>query len=339
MIQGFLPEKVMVQTFGLTLALGLLGLGFAPLAPKSAREITLTVQSVPLSMADPGADRLGTLRFLGGVALQSDDPGFGGLSGLLVEPDEGGWRILAVTDEGNRFAGRLVFEGTQLRGIEQATIEPLLDLNGNPLGGKSMGDAESVTRLSDGRVLVGFERRHRVWAYGPGLTGRARAFETPRAVSGAPSNGGLESLANWPDGRILALTEQMRTADGRLRGFLLQGDAWENVAWTPSASGFEPSDATALRDGDLLVLERYWSARSPMSLSSRVIRVKGDSVRPGATLSGDLIAELTAPLTAENFEGITAFAMGQEKTGLLLVSDDNFSGLQRTLLFLFEIQD
>ena len=324
---------------GLALALGLVGLAFAPPASRPRREITLTAQSVPLSTTDPKAERAGSLRFLGGLVLRSQDPRFGGLSGLTVEAKDGGWRILAITDQGSTFSGRLVLDGARLRGVEQAAIEPLVDLDGRPVAGKSMGDAESITRLSDGRVLVGFERRHRIWAYGPGLTGSARAFETPRKLADAPSNGGLESLANWPDGRILAITEHLETKDGHILGFLFQGRTWAQVEWTPSAAGFEPADATVLPDGDLLVLERYWSARSPLRLSSRIIRVKGDGVRSGATLRGERMAELTAPLTAENFEGITSFKNAQGRTQLLMASDDNFNGVQRTLLFSFELPD
>ncbi len=324
---------------GLALALGLIGLAFAQPAPRPRREITLTAQSVPLSTTDPKVDRAGSLRFAGGLALRSEDPGFGGLSGLSVEAKDGGWRILAITDQGDKFSGRLVLDGSRLRGVEQAVIEPLVDLDGKPVAGKSAGDAESITRLSDGRVLIGFERRHRIWAYGPELTGPARAFETPKELADAPSNGGLESLVNWPAGRILAITEKLETKDGHILGFLFQGGTWAKVEWTPSAAGFEPSDATVLPDGDLLVLERYWSARSPLRLSSRIMRIKGDGVRPGATLRGEMMAELTAPLTAENFEGITSFTNAQGRTQLLIVSDDNFNGVQRTLLFSFELPD
>ncbi|MBK5256867.1 MAG: esterase-like activity of phytase family protein [Vicinamibacteria bacterium] len=338
-VQGFLPERDLERVIGLALALGLLGLAFAETAPKSGREITLTAQSVPLSMADPAADQVGALRFLGGVALRSEDPGFGGLSGLAVQPSPGGWRVLAITDQGDKFTGRLVFEGARLRGIDQAAIEPLVDLEGKMVEGKLTGDAESITRLPDGRVLIGFERRHRIWAYGPDLTGPAQAFETPGSLSGAPPNGGLESLANWPDGRVLAISERMATRSGHIQGFLRQGRDWAKIEWTPSAPGFEPSDATVLPNGDLLVLERYWSAKSPTSISSRIIRVNGDQVRPETTLSGSVIAELKAPFIAENFEGITTFTNAQGKTEILLLSDDNFSGLQRTLLLSFEIRD
>jgi hypothetical protein len=314
-----------------------LGLAFAQPVVRPRREITLTAQSVPLAVADPKLDRVGGLRYLGGLWLKSGDEGFGGVSGLSAEERDSEVRFLAVTDQGDKLAGRVVFRDDRLAGVDAATIEPLVNLDGKPVAGKLFGDAESITRLPDGRILVGFERRHRVWAYGPGLTGPAQVFETPKALLDAPSNGGLESLASFPDGRVLAITEQMKTERGNFAAFLFQGGAWAPVEWTGSAPGFEPSDATVLPDGDVLVLERLWSPLAPLDLRSRIMRVKGDSVKPLAVLQGELLAELRSPLTTENFEGITAFRSASGAIRLLLVSDDNFNGAQRTLLVAFEI--
>src|SRR5204863_7270405 len=113
---------------------------------------------------------------------------------------------------------------------------------------------------------------------------------------------GLESIANWPDGRILTITEQMKAQDGNTAAFLWSEGKWTTLEWKPSSPGFDPSDATVLPDGDLLVLERYWAALAPLSLSSRVMRVKGGTVKPGAVLQGELLAELKAPLIAEHLE-------------------------------------
>ncbi len=320
---------------GAVVGLGLIGFVFAQPPVRPGRKITLTSQTVPLSTADLKADQVGSLRFAWGVALRSQDKGFGGLSGLMVETDGDGQRIISVTDQGDKFTAHLRLEDDQLRGVEAATLEPLADLEGRPVSGKSLGDAESITRLPDGRILVGFERNHRIWAYGPGLTGPAKAFEPPPALARAPSNGGLESLTNWPDGRLLAITEQLKTDDGNFAAFLFQRGAWTSLEWKGSAPGFEPSDATVLPNGDLLVLERLWSALAPGNLRSRIIRVNGDSVKPGALLQGELVAELAAPLTTENFEGIAAFTNSRGATQLLMVSDDNFNGVQRTLLLSF----
>lgn len=316
-----------------------LSLAFAQPAVRPKREITLTAQTVPLAAAEPDLDRVGGLRFLGGLWLKSPDEGFGGLSGLVAEEKDGELRIVAVTDQGDRIGGRVVFRNDRLESVDLATIEPLLNPEERPLAGKVLGDAESLARLDDGRVLVGFERRHRIWAYGKGLTGPAQVFPTPGGLLDAPSNGGIESLAYFSDGRVLAIAEQMKTGNGNFAAFLLQGGTWHSVEWAGSAPGFEPADATVLPNGDLLVLERLWSALAPLDVRSRIMRVKGISARPGAVLRGELLAELRAPLIAENFEALGAFRGAGGATRLLLASDDNFNGAQRTLLLSFEIAD
>ena len=338
-IQRVLPRALWGRLVGAGVGIVLLSLVFAQPVIRPKREITLTAQSVPLSVADPKLDRVGDLRYLGGLWLKSDDKGFGGVSGLSVEEKNGELRILGITDEGDKLTGRLVIQDDHLRGVDSAVMEPLVNLEGAPIAGKAWGDAESVSRLPDGRVLVGFEQHHRIWAYGPDLTGPARVFETPAALQKAPSNGSVESIANWPDGRVLAIMEQMKTEDGNFAAFLLQGGLWSTLEWKASAPGFEASDATVLPNGELLVLERFWSVLAPLDLRSRIIRVRGDSVKAGAVLQGELIAELRAPLTEDNFEGIAAYRDANGATRLLIVSDDNFNRAQRTLLLWFELAE
>ncbi len=320
------------------LGLGVLGVALAQPAGRPRREITLTAQSVPLSAAQPTLDQVGEFKYLGGLWLQSEDPGFGGLSGLAVSNSAGGPRILAVTDQGDKFTASAVLKDGRLQRLASATLEALVGPNGGAIRGKILGDAESLTRLPDGRILVGFERRHRIWGYGPDLTGPPVIFETPLALQRSPSNGGLESLVNWPDGRILALTESLAGTDGTVAAFLWSGGVWSDIEWKPSEPGFKPADATVAPNGDLLVLERLFSALPPVRLSSRVIRVKADSVKAGARLTGELIAELTAPLISENFECIAARLNAEGKTEIVLASDNNFNSIQRTLLLWFEMK-
>lgn len=338
-VQGFLPKTVWARLVWGAAGILFLSLAFAQPAVRPRREITLTAQTVPLATAEPNLDRVGGLRFLGGLWLKSLDHAFGGVSGLVAEEKDGELRIIAVTDQGDRIGGRVVFRNDRLAGVDLATIEPLVNPEDRPLAGKILGDAESLARLDDGRILVGFERRHRIWAYGKGLTGPAKIFQPPRGLLDAPANGGIESLAYFSDGRVLAIAERMKTGKGNFAAFLLQGGAWTPIEWAGSAPGFEPSDATVLPGGDLLVLERSWSALAPMDMRSRVMRVKGDSVKPGAVLQGEVLAELRAPLTTENFEGIATFRAPSGATRLLLVSDDNFNRTQRTLLLSFEIME
>jgi hypothetical protein len=317
--------------------LGLLGLAMAQPTALPARKVTLTARPIPLSTSDPALDRIGGLRYRGGLWLEVKDAGFGGLSGLALQGTSAGPSLLAVTDQGARFSARLVLKDGRLTGLESGALEPLTDLQGKPVVGKAYSDAESLTRLPDGRILVGFERRHRIWVYGPDLNGPASAFGTPTSLGEAPSNGGLEALASWPDGRVLAITENLLRPSGNHAAFLLHGMAWTDLEWRASEPDFLPVDAAVLPNGDLLVLERRFSVLAPRRLSSRILRVRADAVRAGTVLEGSVLAELTAPLVVENFEGLAVLSTASGITYLAVVSDNNFSLPQRTLLLWFEL--
>ncbi|PYQ24543.1 MAG: hypothetical protein DMF79_01570, partial [Acidobacteria bacterium] len=58
---------------------------------------------------------------------------------------------------------------------------------------------------------------------------------------------------------------------------------------------------------------------------------------PGAALGGRLIADIAPPLTIDNFEGIDC-RKGRHATPVFyVISDNNFSAEQRTLLLMYEL--
>ena len=62
------------------------------------------------------------------------------------------------------------------------------------------------------------------------------------------------------------------------------------------------------------------------------------ALRPGATVSGQEIAILAPPLDVDNFEGVATRTGPHGETLIYLVSDDNFQPLEKTLLFMLELQ-
>ena len=58
-----------------------------------------------------------------------------------------------------------------------------------------------------------------------------------------------------------------------------------------------------------------------------------------AELAPKIIARLSNSLTIDNFEGIAARRNDAGETLIYILSDDNFSLLQRTLLFMFRLDD
>ena len=67
-----------------------------PVARPGSATARLHLAPVPLDRANPARDRVGDLVFLGGWALASDDPRFGGISAMHVEAG----RVTAISDAG-----------------------------------------------------------------------------------------------------------------------------------------------------------------------------------------------------------------------------------------------
>ena len=162
--------------------------------------IPLSTSQIALDPTDRARHRVGDLQFLGGLDLRSDEPAFGGLSGLSVTADG---QLAAVTDRGHWFTARIVRDAAgRLVGLADSALGPLRDPEGRPVEGE-WRDAEALERLAGGDWLVSFERRHRVWRYPAetgGLQGRPAPFQTPKAMKRAPANGGLEALTSFPTG-------------------------------------------------------------------------------------------------------------------------------------------
>jgi hypothetical protein len=324
------------STRGTLLALAVLAL--APARAFSEERLRLESTPVSLEAGRPERESVGELRFLGGLVLRSPDEGFGGLSGARVGVD--GTLLTAVSDEGRWFTialeqdahGRLV----RARGLESG---PLVGVDGEPLPDKVDQDAEDLTVLADGALMVSFEHRHRLLVYRgtpQPLAARPTSFSSPPGLERAPRNGGIEALATLADGRIVALTEEQPDGDG-LAAWIGDGSGnWERLRYRPAAAP-RPSAAAGLPGGDLIVLERHYSPASGLWI--RLVRVSGAAIRPGAELAGRLVAELKPPLAIDNFEALAVrpAPRPEDEALVYLLSDDNFNSLQRTLLLLFAL--
>ena len=299
-------------------------------APVRADAIDVRARVLLLDAADPDRTRVGRLEWRGGLALTSPDSRFGGLSSLRVAAD--GLRFTAISDEGWRVDGRMLYDaGGRLAGVDAVTLVPLLSRRGRPLPelGKYESDAESLVRDADGSLLVGFEGDHRIVRY-PASGAAPSLVAPPPGLQRAPVNGGLETLVRLDDGRLLAITEELK-ADHGVRGWIASKGTWRPFAWRTS-EGFKPTDATQLPSGELLVLERRFPP-----VGARLRLLPAASVKAGALLDGTEVARLEGSLQVDNMEGIDARRGPDGETLIWLISDDNYSFLQRTLLLLFRL--
>jgi hypothetical protein len=132
------------------------------------------------------------------------------------------------------------------------------------------------------------------------------------------------------------MSERGLDPQGNLIAFLIGGPSPGQFS-VRRTENFDISDAVLLPSGDLLILERKFSWVAGVGI--RIRRVALSSIAPGALVDGPAIFEADLGLEIDNMEGIDAHVTAEGDTVLTLVSDDNFSLLQRTLLLQFTLVD
>jgi hypothetical protein len=303
--------------------------------PAAAKDITVTATPMPLNAGDPQQTRVDSLEFVAGFVLHSDAPEWGGYSGMVLAPD--GSQLVAISDVGHWLKLALRHDGDgRLTGVGAARIEPLLDEASKPLASKEWSDAEAIARLPSGDFIVAFERHHRLWRYASAdgvPAGPAQPVAAPEAIAALPDNSGIEAVAVMPDGRLILAAEGGADPVKGSRVWIRTGQSWQQK-WLEHSDGFDPTDLAPFTDDYLVLLERrYTEADGPAAR----ISVIGRSMMLGDAFAGYTLAVLRLPLSVDNFEDIALRAAPGGDTYIYLLSDDNQSDKQRTLLLQFKV--
>jgi hypothetical protein len=289
--------------------------------------------------SDPSRVRFGSLEYRSGLALTSRFPGFGGLSGLRL--DAKGQRFISLSDHGAWFTGRIVYQGREMIGLDDVEAAPMLGADGRPIAARGWFDSESIA-LDGPLVYIGIERVNQVlrFDFSKGFTrSLGEVVALPPAARKLPFNKGLEALVFVPKGlplagTLIAMSERGLDANGNLIAFLVGGPTPGQFSVRRTES-YDISDATLLPSGELLVLERKFSIVDGVGI--RIRRMALRSVAPGAVVDGPAIFEADLGNEVDNMEGIDAHVTPEGETVLTMVSDDNFSMIQRTLLLQFTL--
>lgn len=166
----------------------------------------------------------------------------------------------------------------------------------------------------------------------------SRSVDIPASVKTIDPNRGLEALAAPPPGPLggatVLIVEHSLDRHRNHRGWIVGGPRDGTFSLVRSGD-YDVTDAAFLPDGDLLVLER--SLEIPFGLGMRIRRIAGADLVPGATIDGDVLIEADLRDQIDNMEGLAIRTSGEGETIVALVSDDNNSPLQRTLLLYFAL--
>ncbi len=315
---------------------------------KSLTTRAITISASPVANFSNSDDRrrFGRLIFRGGLILRSSSSYFGGFSGLRV--DDKGENFIAVSDAGFWLRGKLTRRGRAPSGITNAQVGPLRALSGRVLTGVPETDAEAIELMSgtpkDGRALIGFERIHRIGRFSlskEGVSKPSRYLKLPNYIKGLKSNRGLESVAllkGGPrDGTLVYFAEGRFDSRGHMRGWMRRKNGRTSEIFVEPISGFDMTDATSTPDGDLIILERRFRFSEGVKMRLRLISAK--DIRPGAVLKGETLFEADQKYFIDNMEGVTTHRSRLGRTVITLISDDNFSFLQRTILLQFVLSE
>lgn len=286
--------------------------------------IAVQTQAVPLDPADLGKTSLGDFRYAGGISIASDQTSrLHGLSDLVVSPGD---HITSVTDDGaDLFTAKMLFDPAgRLTGVAEVSMRPLPGLDGKPLSEKRLSDAEGLTLLGDGDLLVSFERDHRIWRY---------PAEGPPVVVPMPSipmteNDGMEGLVA---ARTIGADAYWVGVEPGTIWLCRVLSACEEVTGLPKpAAGFRLSSITTGPDGELVILHHSWFPAIGSRIQVSIVR---DPLGAKQVIGGFSMAPST---TSDNYEGIAVEKRANGDWRLFILSDDNFSATQRTLLLAFD---
>jgi hypothetical protein len=349
MQNGLSPKRV-IRLLGLGLAASACALFFVQLGSGALRaasvdnELPISATPLPLNRNDPGAERIGALRFLGAVHIRSSNSDFGGISGLRAGKDG---RFLAVTDTGHWLGFRSLERDGQLIGIQEVWMKPMLDSAGQPPERKADADAEALEWNPDtGDAFVVFEQQHRI-VHWKGLdparpeTMRAAARRTERLPEMAewPSNGGGEAMVMWtaPGGETarLIVGEERVLEDGH-RLALFTHRQRSRAIGIEGVDEHKPTDAVMLDKTRMLLLHRRFNLKGVGAAVSLLDLAGLFDAEPATRLKATLLARWELPFTLDNMEGIAVVRDG-DQAFVYMVSDDNMTSLQKTVLMKFAL--
>ncbi len=244
------------------------------------------------------------------------------LSGLAYHAETG--MLYGVSDQGFLYGMKMAVHRNRIVSIELLSARALRDRRGKKLHGKYT-DAEGLAWTPDG-LLVSFERQPRIGLFD--VDGQEkRKVKLPKPLHKSRRYRGknkmLEAVAWSPEYGIVTAPELPLNGESGTRHTLYAAQR----RWHIPASG----SVTALEitpRGNLLVLERDFNPFTRRRIITlTLVDSKTDKHRRLLQMDSGSGWEI------DNFEGLTRL----EGNRYLMVSDDNDSPFQKTLLMLFEI--
>jgi hypothetical protein len=296
-------------------------------------EIISTPGKIQYGKETPGIKPLGVVKI---NAKGVDGVHITGISALAWDQDEA--LLYGVTDKGRVHHFRPAFEKGQLVSVELVATYKLRNKHGKRLKGKHR-DSEGAFVLNadnsiqgDSELVISFEKTPRIIRFTP--QGKLiEPYTLPPILANKnnyrTTNQMLEAVTLHPEKGVLTIAQRPMKGRNNQRLYALNGENWEYFMEKHKGNGVTAMEA--LPDGRILFMERAWHSM----LSPLIVTLKEGRFTQDGKLELRVIATLNSAKgwALDNFEGLTRHR-GER---FFMVSDDNNSPLQRSLLFYFEL--
>jgi hypothetical protein len=303
---------------------------------------TVPVTSRQIENFKIGSDQrlFGKLEFIGGIEMSSSNALLGAISSIRFRPDRKSF--LAVMDTGHWVEGAIVRDGQgRLAGVSDLAVTSMIDPKGRSEQVKGEMDSEGLA-LRDGEALVGIEQMNLVEVYpDPGFAQSRPLATLPTFIppKSLRSNRGLETIAVSPKesplaGGAVVVSELSLDKAGHIYAAVLDGPR-KGVFGVVQKKPFAITDGAFLPNGDLLLLERRFSFAEGLGMEIR--RIKGDDIKPGAAVDGEILLQADMGYQIDNMEGLDVVVRPDGDVRVIVVSDDNHSILERNLMLEFRL--
>ena len=296
----------------------------------------MVVSATPLPLYGPETPRLGCLAMTSAHSL-SGDPDFGGYSGMVLDPETGDLMLLSDRGQLLRMSVSLDESGA-VTGVGNGKLMSIHDERGRALV-KRNRDTEALAIWPGGYLMTREALDDALLIQDDG--DHYAIVETIADLSGSKAlsrNGGYEAAAALGDGHALFISEgTFDNGHGAVVHF--DGEKVITRGTYKPAEDFAVTDIYADLDGDrLFAVERAFSPaigpRTRLTVAPLSNLIEADETD---TLVPAELGSLTMAEGTDNMEGLAFYKSSDGGDNLMIISDDNFNRVQRTVLITFRL--
>ena len=297
-------------------------------------EWPFSVRVEPFSGLGAEGKDIGCLKMTSASTLYANHGGFGGYSGLHLDQETG--ILTLLSDAGHLFRSQATIDEhlaiTALGPSKyyKIRVHGFLTARMDTEALVPLGDQWLVTREQrNDAIVVKFDADTETLDYVKTLT----ELTTPIKL---PGNGGFEGAEIIGDDVFVFIPE---ASDNDLSPIMLyQDDRLIHVADYKVSDGFAVTDLAADVASDrLFILERFFSRATGPKARIKMLPISAVMGGQGETLEPTELGRLSILDGADNMEGMIFEVAEDGSENLVIISDDNYNDIQRTVLMTLKL--